>query len=222
MHRPADKFVANSELAVFGERLLDDIDARLARVGALDADGGRAAGIEAGTQVRLAGQEIQEFDDCIELSPSGPWGARLLRQKKALVLAVEGRLKGAEAEVAAALPLQNNGPRRRGIRGQPRLSTDPDTRHAERARAFLALLQEVRPSAERLGFGSLWGKTSEQVRGRLDSYIEDLLDILREQETGGEDQGRIRLYLDLAAEFLGLVTDDRAAQIVRRRMAAAA
>jgi hypothetical protein len=222
MHRPADKFVASSELAGFGERLLDDIDARLARVAVMDADGGRAAGLEAGASVRHAGLVIQEFDECIELSPTGPWGSRLMRCKKALVQAVEGRLKGAEAEVAAALPVQTSGARRRGVRGHPRLNSDPDLRHVERARAFLTLLQEVRPSAERLGFGSLWGKTSEQVRGRLDTYIEDLLEMLREHETSGEGHDRVRLYLDIAAEFLGLVTDDRAAQIVRRRMAAAA
>lgn len=224
MHRPGDKYVANSELAGFGERLLDDIDRRLEGVAALDSDGGRKAGLEAGAAVRAASMEIQEFDECVELSPTGPWGARLLRQKKALVQTVEGRLKAAEAEVAAALPLQSAGGRRRGVRGQPRLTADPDMRHVERARAFLTLLQEVRPSAERLGFGALWTKTSEQVRGRLDTYIEDLLEKLRanEQDTTGEDPERVRVYLDLAAEFLGLVTDDRAAQIVRRRMAAAA
>src|SRR6185503_6597795 len=91
MHRPGDKYVANSELAVFGERLLDDVDAKLARVSALNADMGRIGGLEAGAAVRVASQEIQEFDECVDLSPSGPWGSRLMRQKKALVLAVEGR-----------------------------------------------------------------------------------------------------------------------------------
>ena len=221
MHRPGDKFVANSELAMFGERLLDDIDAHLARVGALDADRGREAGLEAGAAVRTAGLEILEFDECVDLSPSGPWGSRLLRQRKSLAQAVEGRLKGAEAEVAAVLPLQNA---RRSVRGQPRLTADPDPRQAERARALLTLLQEVRPSSERLGFGALWTKTAEQIRARLDAYIEDLLEKLRasEQANSAEDAARARLYLDLAAEYLGLVTDDRAAQIVRRRMAAAA
>ena len=225
MHRPADKFVASSELAVFGERLLDDIDAQLKRVSTLDADRGGEGGLEAGAAVRVAGMEIQEFDDAVELSPEGPWGARLLRQKKGLVQAVEGRLKAAESEVAAALPVQTAA-HRRGVRGQPRLTADPDMRHVQRARAFLTLLHEVRTSAEKLGFGSLWTKTTEQVRNRLDTYIEDLLEKLRvheeEEPRPPEELDRARVYLDIAAEFLGLVTDDRAAQIVRRRMAAAA
>ena len=142
------------------------------------------------------------------------------------ILAVEGRLKAAEAEVAAALPVKSPGLRKSGVRGHPRLNADPDLRHVERARAFLNLLHEVRPAAERLGFGSLWNKTSEQVRNRLDTYIEDLLEKLRahedETEIDAEELARARVFLDLAAEFLGLVSDDKAAQIVRRRMAAAA
>ncbi|HEY5411775.1 MAG TPA: hypothetical protein VIJ94_13720, partial [Caulobacteraceae bacterium] len=125
-----------------------------------------------------------------------------------------------EPEVAAALPLQSSAFRRQGLRGQPRLTADPDPRQVERARAFLTLLHEVRNSADRLGFGTLWAKATEQVQGRLDTYIEDLLEKLRAGEDDNLD--RVRVYLDVAAEFMGLVSDDRAAQIVRRRVAAAA
>ena len=220
MQRPDDRYVANSELAVFGQRLLEDIDAQLKRVSGFDADQGAPGGLLAGAAVRIASLEIQEFDESLDLSRDGPWGSRLMRQKKSLVQAVEGRLKSVEAEVAAALPLQSSAFRRQGLRGQPRLTADPDPRQVQRARAFLALLHEVRNSADRLGFGTLWAKASEQVQGRLDTYIEDLLEKLRAGEDDNLD--RVRVYLDVAAEFMGLLSDDRAAQIVRRRVAAAA
>jgi hypothetical protein len=221
MQRPDDRYVANSELAVFGERLLEDIDSQLKQVSAFDPDRGGDGGRLAGAAVRVAALEIQEFDESMELSQTGRWGTRLTRQKRSLVQAVEGRLKAVESEVAAALPLQTSGFRRPGLRGQPRLTADPDPRQVERARAFLTLLLEVRNSADRLGFGSLWGKTTEAVQARLDTYIEDLLEKLR-AAAEGENLDRIRVYLDVAAEFMGLVSDDRAAQIVRRRVAAAA
>ena len=69
--------------------------------------------------------------------------------------------------------------------------------------------------------GGLWTKVSEAVQARLDTYVQDLLDKLRVAEEG-ENLERIRVFLDIAAEFMGLVTDDKAAQIVRRRVAAAA
>ncbi len=221
MHRPVDSYVANSELASFGERLLDDVDARLESVTVFDPDAGREEGERVGRAVRAAATEIQEFDDSVDLSREGPWGARLTRQKRALTQSVEVRLKSIEAEVAAALPVQSSGLRHRGARGQPKLSQAPDERLVKRASACLSLLQETRSSAERLGYGALWTKTAEAVQSRLDTYAEDLLDRLR---AGAEDDDfdRIREYLEIAADFLGLASGDKAAQIVRRRMAAAA
>jgi hypothetical protein len=220
MHRPADQYVANSELAVFGERLLNDIEERVKLVSSFAVDRGADAGLEAGEAVRIAALEIQEFDETLELSPQGPWGSRLVHQKRTLAQAIEARFKAAEAETASALPVQSTA-YKRGPRGQPRLTTDPDERHVNRARALLTLVHAVRGSAERLGFGSAWDRTSESIRSRLDPYVEDLLDKLRQGDSD-EDHARVRLYLDIAAEFLGLASEEKAAQIVRRRVAAAA
>ncbi len=221
MHRPGDSYVANSELASFGNRLLDDIDDRLAVVSAFNPDGGVEAGALVGRAVRIAGLEIQEFDDSVDLSREGPWGMRLNNQKRALGAAVEARLKGMEADVAAALPVQSAGFKNKGARGHPKLGQDPDWRLVNRARAVLTLMHEVRGSAERLGFGGLWAKSAEQVQVRLDAYIEDLLEKLRAAEEE-DNLERVRTFLDVAAEFMGLASDDKAAQIVRRRVAAAA
>lgn len=220
MHRPADRYVATSELSGFGERLLDDIDQRLKLVASLDADGGVAAGVAAGQSVRTAAQMISEFGDCLEMAPDGPWGSRLFRQKRTLAAAIESRLKACEGQVALALPLQSTG-FRKGARGQPRLQQDPDVRQVERARALLGFMHEIRTCAERLGFGSAWTKAYEGLDARLGTYVEDLLEKLRNPEEA-ENYPRIRLYLDVAAELMGLAADDKAAQIVRRRMAAAA
>ena len=220
MHRPDDRFVASSELATFGDRLLEDIDSQLKRVAAFDSDRGREAGDAAGAAVRIAALEIQEFDESVDLSPDGPWGSRLTRQRKSLVQAVEGRLRSVESEVAAALPVKSAGFQRKSLRGHPRLIADPDARQVQRALAFLSLLKEVRPAGERLGFGALWAKTAEQVQMRLDTYIDDLLEMLRAGE--GDNLERVRTYLDVAAELMGVLGDERAAQLVRRRVAAAA
>jgi hypothetical protein len=220
MHRPADQFVANSELAVFGERLLSDIEERVKLVVSFAADRGAEAGLEAGEAVRIAALEIQEFDESLELAPTGPWGSRLVHQKRSLAQAIEARMKAAEAETASALPVQSTA-YKRGPRGQPRLTTDPDERHVNRARALLSLMQAVRGSADRLGFGSAWDRTSESIQARLSPYVEDLLDKLR-QDDSEENHARVRLYLDIAAELLGLASEAKAAQIVRRRIAAAA
>ena len=220
MHRPADRYAATSELSSFGERLMEDVESRLAAITQFDAEQGSAAGAAAGAAVRTAAIEVQEFDESIELAPQGPWGARLLKLRRGLAVAIEGRLKMVEGEVAAALPVQQAG-RRSTTRGQPELGHDPDPRLVTRARAYLTLMNQAKAAADRMGFAALWAKVAEAVHARLDTYVEDLLETLRSPE-GCPDPDRVRHYLDIAAEFLGLVTDDKTAQIVRRRVAAAA
>ena len=220
MHRPADRYLATSEMASFGERLMNDLDARLAAITTFDAEQGSGAGSAVGAAVRTSAIEVQEFEESIELSPQGPWGSRLIRLRRALALAIEGRLKMVESEVGAALPVQRPA-RSRSTRGHPQLGEDPDPRLVTRARAYLMLMNQSKAAADRLGFGALWNKVAEGVHGRLDTYVEDLLEKLRNVEEC-EDPDRVRHYLDIAAEFLGLVSDDKTAQIVRRRVAAAA
>ena len=220
MHRPADRYLATSEMASFGERLMNDLDARLAAITTFDAEQGSGAGSAVGAAVRTSAIEVQEFEESIELSPQGPWGSRLIRLRRALALAIEGRLKMVESEVGAALPVQRPA-RSRSTRGHPQLTEDPDPRLVTRARAYLMLMNQSKAAADRLGFGALWNKVAEGVHGRLDTYVEDLLEKLRNVEEC-ENPDRVRHYLDIAAEFLGLVSDDKTAQIVRRRVAAAA
>ena len=218
MHRPTDQYVANSELASFGERLLDNLDVQLQALGTFNIDEGVEAGRAASRCVRAAAMLIAEFDEGVDLSREGPWGSRIARAKRTLALGVEGRLKVVETEVAQALPLGQRG--KGGTRGAPRLTADPDQRSISRALALLTFMQDVRMLSDRIGSGATWTKTSEALAGRLDTYVEDLLEKLRAGDPA-ENLDRVRQYLDIAAEFLGLASDEKAAQIVRRRVAAA-
>ena len=220
MHHPNDRFVATTELASFGERLMNDVDERMKRVAAFNPDNGPSAGKAVGADVRTAAMQIGEFDECFELAPDGPWGSRLTRQKRALAQTVENRLKAVDNEVAAAVPLVSAGFKSRGARGQPRLTQDPDERQVNRALAFLTLLHDTRTAADKLGFGSLWAKAVEAVESRVQTYSEDLIDKLKDEEQA-ELHDRIRLYLEIAAQFMGLAAGEKAGQIIRRRLAAA-
>jgi hypothetical protein len=223
MNRPADTYVANSEFSGFGEGLLRDVDARVRELAEYELDGGPERGAEIGRSLRVATQAMAEFETALDLAPTGPWGGRIMRQKRELAAAVEVRLKMLDEVLGAALPVHSSSSGRRtpGLRGPPVLTKDPDPAMVERAKAFFAFMREVRMSGERLGFMSLWNRVAEEARVRIDGYVDDLLEELRATEEG-DDPERVRRYLDVAASLLALLADDRAAQIVRRRMAAAA
>jgi len=219
MVRPVDNYVSASELAIFGERLLADIDRRLEIIREFNLDGGVEAGKAAAAHIRLIGQEIDEFERSLNLGREGPWGARLNKAKGALAKTVEGLLKKTAEVLAAALPMAPVRIGGRIARHAAKLDVPPDPGAIARARSILTLIDQVRSAAVNGGYNSLRLKTIEEIEARLGSQVEELLDALH--NGGAEEIPNARLYLEEVADLMGRVRDDKAAQIVRRRAAAA-
>lgn len=219
MSRPAEAYLAASELSSFGERLLVDIEAQSRIVAAFTPDAG-IAGAEAAARAALrATVQIAEFEQSLVLAPDGVWGRRVGKLKRAIASAVEQRLRDVDDAVSHALPLQAVRTASRSIRSLPKLAADPDPRLVERASSLLHFMHEVRVSAQAGGFASARAKAVEILEARLDGYVEDLLGEIRAGEVA--DEARARAYLEVAAEFSGVALDDKSAQLIRRRAAAA-
>ena len=218
MDHPAERYVAVSELAPFAEQLLDDVDRKLAVFRAFDPAGGRPAGLAAGEAIHIAGMEIIEFESSIELSREGPWGKRVAQLKQSLAQLAETRLAQIDKAMDAAMPLQmvKFG---KGVRGQPKLTEDPNPLALMRAEGLIAFFDYSRQFASQSGYGAARTKAAEKIEARLDQYIEDLLEMLRSQEV--EALVRVKSYLEVSAEMMEAVRGEKAGQIVRRRAAAA-
>ena len=219
MDRPNDRYLAASELASFGERLLDDLDRRIEDIRRFDPGRGLEGGVALAGSVFVCTTIINEFEQWLAINREGPWGARLAANKRAMALAVEARLREVESAVGAALPTQPIRAGGKAVRGAPRLNADPNLDAVTKAQALLGFLYESRLAASYGGFGAVRNKVVETLDPKIDQYTEDMLELLH----GGADAPaeRIRAYLDIAAEFLGLVRDPKAAEIVRRRAAVA-
>jgi hypothetical protein len=218
MDHPTDRYVAVSELARFANYVIDDIDRRLAAFRAFDPNRGAEAGVEAGEALHIAAVEIVEFETTIELSREGPWGIRIGDQKKLLAEAAEARLNQIGKALDAALPLRmvRLG---KGLRGLPKLAADPDPAALRRAEGLMAFFDHSRGSAAQSGYGAARARAAEMIEERLDQYVEDLLEMLRAEDAGPPD--RIHAFLEVTAGFMALAHGEKAAQIVRRRAAAA-
>ncbi|MBO9709138.1 MAG: hypothetical protein J7521_13110 [Caulobacter sp.] len=220
MDRPGDKFWAASEVGLFGERLLVEIERGVEYVRAFDVDGGEAEGRKAGATAQRMAAQITEFEQSVNLAKDGPWGRRLVKLKQAVAQAVEGRMNGAEKELLAALPLKPisllGGKSGKGV---PLLTAEPDERLTRRAAAVLAFLADTRSCAAQSGYGASRTKVLEKLNSRLDQYIEDALHVARTGEGG--DSRLAERYLDLAAGYIAFTRDEKTAEIVRRRTVAA-
>jgi hypothetical protein len=214
MDHPSDRYVAISELARFGDYILEEVDRQLIDFSKCSLDAGREAGVAASAQMQLSAQAIAEFQNSFELSREGPWGKRVVAARQKMSGLAETRYAQAHKAVDQALPLQyvKFG---KGLRGFPKLVMDPDPRLLLKAEGLLAFHDHSRAYANQSGFGAARAKTGEQLNERLDQYVEDLLEQLRDEES--ENHDRIRSYLEVAAEMVGVLRGEKAAQIVRRR-----
>lgn len=219
LERPSDSYLAESELADLGVALLDDVDEHIEQVKRFDPTGGAAAGRDAGREAQAACAVLQEFEETVELGRDGPWGRRVAAQKRALAQAVETRLREIDHAIQTALPLQTVRIVGRMSRGAPRMSEPPDAEAVARTRGLLSFLDSVRSCAAYGGFGSLRAKAAEKAAERLATYADEAVAAINAFET--EDEDLARVYVELAAEFLGLAEDPKTAQIVRRRAAVA-
>ncbi len=104
------------------------------------------------------------------------------------------------------------------VRSEPNLNGAPQPRAVNRAMASLTFFDCVRISAAQGGYGAVRGKVGEDVTHGLDSYLEEILAMVHGGET--ENLEFAHAFLEVVADFMGLVQGEKSAQIVRRRAAA--
>ena len=218
MDKPNERYLADSEMAMFGERVMAEIDATLAAVARLDLDAGPPAGRTAAKNVELITFQISEMETCVDLSREHGWGHEIGNKRRSLAAIVEGHLRTAEKLTVAVLPTQivKIGRMRKTV---PKLSTMPDPIATRRAVTLLTFASDIRSSANYGGFAAARGKMLESLGDVLDTYVEEVLDHLRTEDV--EDEDVAYAFLEVAAEVSRLVRDERAAELVRRRAAAA-
>jgi hypothetical protein len=217
MDKPSESYLAASELAVFGQRVLHDIEDTLKAIARLDPTAGPEAARAAGKQVELITLLISEMETCIDLNREHGWGHEIVNFKKSLAATVESLLRSAEKFAAEALPTQP-AKLRRIRRSMPKLNMMPDPLATRRAVTLLTFAQEVRSSANYGGFAAARGRMLEGLGEMLDNYVEETLDLLRTGDA--EDDSVGYAYLEVAAEISLLARDEKAAELVRRRATA--
>lgn len=218
MDRPAEDYLAGSELSVFATRLMNQIDVNLKAVAGFDLNGGAASGMAAAAVVETLTLQITEVENAIDLRRDGGWGERVHKQKQSFAGVVEGRLRELAKLQNAALPSHKVRVARTLV-SEPLLMSEPDARHVSRCCSLLAFAQGVRASANYGGFSSTRSKVLEKAGETLDQYVEDVLALLRDHDVA--DREIARRYLQIAADFAEPIHDPRAGETIRRRMAAA-
>ena len=183
-----------------------------------DPAGGVAAGRTAAEDVCVAVLALSEFDRSVDLRPDGVWAKRLSAQRRNLSRGVEARLRQADGALVKALPIVGSSFAGR-LRGAPRLDTPADPLAQQKAGALAAFVAGVRAGADYGGFAGARTKAVEALDVRLSAYADDLVRAAHECAPAEAEEARRRL--GFVAECLGLIRDAKAADLIRRRAAAA-
>jgi hypothetical protein len=218
MEKPTERYLAETELGMFGECMLRDIEDALTAVAGFDIDGGAPAAIAAARLVDQVTMQANDLETYVTLSRDHGWGAALAKHRKSLASIVEGRFREAEKQFDLALPCGGSKIKRLR-RSNPKLDSPPDQAAVARCEALLVFAAEVRFSSNYGGFASARSKLLENLGDQLDQYVDELLETHRAGEI--PDEGAARAFLAIAADFNRLVRDDKAADLVRRRAAVA-
>ncbi len=214
MDKPTEGYLADSEMAAFGEGVLADIDVALGEIGGLTGDAGPAGGRVAAKQAELIVQQIMEIETCVDLNRDYGWGKRVHKQRMSLAGVVEARLRDAEKLALEALPMF--APRNQRVRRQlPKLDVGPDERLVSSALTLLSFSDELRSAANYGGFSAARNKMVENVGEYVDNYVGDTIDMIRAGDV--EDPQIAAAFLEHAAHFNQLIRGDKAGDLVRRR-----
>lgn len=217
--RATDRYLADSELATFGERILEALERSIEAVRRFSPEEGVAAAVESARAVARAAEMAGEFDRCVDLTKDGPWGRRLADIRRRMAEIVEGRLREIDAALTAALPWRKTRVVGRMTRPAPRVDQPLNREFANRLLALATFMDRTRSVAANAGFGALRNALAESAATQLETYADELLHLINAGEA--EDREGAFAYLEVAAEALGLLRGPDAARIVRRRAAAA-
>jgi len=218
MDKPTERYLRDSELADFGEKLLADIDASIGAIAAMKAEEGPAAGRAAARLAELVVHQIMEMEGSVELPRDQGWGLRVVKQRASLAGVVEARLKEGERSTIEALPMF--APRNQRVRHPvPRLSAPPEERWVTQATTLLAFSEELRTTANYGGFSTARNKMVEKLGEYIDHYVESVVDLLHTDDV--EDRAIAAAFLGCAADFSLLLRGDKASDLIRRRAHAA-
>ena len=219
--RPNDRFLSESELADFGERILERIEEGLADLRAFMGGKGRGKSDEdlcgAGDRVAKSLGQLQSFAHYIELSRDGPWGKRVADAHKQIAELVEQHLKGAEKIVDEVLPMKTERLYGRIKKDVPRVEKLPKPEAILRAMSVAAFVRDVRNTANAGGFASLHAKTALALEGMLDAYFEALLEVANGEDPFDSDQ--VMTFFEMVTDLMEALCGEEKAVVGRRRIA---
>lgn len=217
--RPNDRFLAMSELADFGTRILDRIEAGLRELKALMGGKGQVCDDldTAGDRVAQCLSQLQAFGQYIELAREGPWARRVSEAQQAIASLVEHQFNTVEKALEGVMPMRVERVYGRVKKEVPDYARVPSEDILARAGGALLFIRKVRPIAMSGGFAALHARTAEACELMLDAYFSELLALANGEEPF--DAGQLLGGFERITDLMEALCGEEKGQLARRRVA---
>jgi hypothetical protein len=211
--------LSGSEMAVFVNRLLAEVESRVARIGAFKATAGVDPGPQIKADIAWCAETLAELDMTLQLDPNGEWGKAARDARARINRSLSATLKSTDKTLDKVLPMKRVQTAGRMTREAPDLEQPVAPEAIQTASALLTLVGAIRTAAQIFGIES---QRSQLVQSAIDR-IRTFVDLTIEAVNSGEvqDQSRVLAHVETLAKFLTLIDATEPARTVRRRAAAA-
>lgn len=215
-----ERFLADSELADFGERLFERVEEAAEALNEFHPgrDDSEEARQVARRLERAAGMMAQ-MELSLAFTPDGAWGARFHELKQRMGRALDGLLGLCPRMVDKALPMERVRIHGSMSRMAPVMDARTDGPLVEQARSAMLMLSASKAAAGVLGYAGQRAQLCETLEKRLIQYGDELIEALNAGE--GSDEDHMARLVELCAGFLEQADAGVPARTLRRRLAAA-
>ncbi len=211
--------LSSSEMATFVNRLIAEVEARVARIGAFRSGAGVDSGQTIKDDIAWCAETLAELDMTLQLDPEGDWGKAARDARSRINRGLSATLKSTDKALDKAMPTKRVQTSGRMTREVPNLDQPVPPEAIQTATGLLTLVGAIRNAAQIFGIESQRSQLVHSVIDRITTYVDQTLEAVNAGEV--EDQPRALATIETLAKFLILIDATDPAKTVRRRAASA-
>ncbi|MFT4089288.1 MAG: hypothetical protein QM645_01055 [Asticcacaulis sp.] len=212
--RASDRFLSQSELAVFGERVVEAAERAQRRLMPMIRATDRLA--ESAEMVLQALHLTQAVDASVELTRGGAWAVRIARIRQAVSAQVETHVERLQNLVERVLPARDERHNGRVVGMSPLIEAPSDSALKD-ALGLIGFCNLVRAGATQGGYAVHLAQAVETAELYLEAYLEGSLGLYAQADASGK--AVIRLQFDAIVRLTEALCGQEKGRLARRRVA---
>jgi hypothetical protein len=212
--------LSGSEMAVFVNRLIAEVEARVTRIASHKPGAKADPGPGLRADIAWCAETLGELDITLQLDPEGAWGKQAREARERINKSLSGTLRSLDQTMDKLMPSKAVKTVGRMTKQAPDLDADaPPLETVQAAVLQLTLLGALRTAAQVFGCETLRSQLVQSVTERVTTWVDMVIEAVNAGEA--PDQRKSLAMVETLAKCLLVIEATEAARTVRRRAAAA-